>query len=191
MKKFISFFVFSLCFIFGLHAQLNEVALSYQTLKAQEFGTGLSFSYYRNISARSAMGLRVNTNGFFRKEDFNNTNVVSIDLVNRWSLTKSKKFRILAELGASVLQRYDETPIILTDVFIRPFRSFPQIDESIDWYKTTYYGLVSSIGFDVAISKRLMFGMDLSKSFYYTEQLSFFDKKISPMNLRIRIGARF
>ncbi len=192
MKNIISFIMFSLCFVVGLRAQLNEIQVSYHVLETEELDRGFSLNYYRNYLNRSAIGLKVNATGVLNDKDIFHNRTASIDLVNRWNLTKTKKFRVLTELGVSALRRYEPNYGFGFCGTMSPGEIIPaHFGTDGNWTKGTYFGVVAGFGFDFSISKALFIGMDMSTGYYRTNSYYFYEDQISQTNLRIRIGTRF
>ncbi|MFT5384644.1 MAG: hypothetical protein ACI8VT_002452 [Saprospiraceae bacterium] len=107
--KNILLFVFLLISIAGF-AQQNEVFFSLQPFQDEYYDDGLALSYFRKVSANSALGVKTNIQWYneVRKFDANNTSyfkksgtTTSIDLVNRWNITKQEKCRLMIESGVS------------------------------------------------------------------------------------------
>jgi hypothetical protein len=192
MKKYFVLTPLFLCFVVGLRAQLNEIYTSYHTIKTEELGRGVSVSYFRNISSRTALGIRTNYRGM-RDQYLSSIHSGSLDLVNRWNMSKNKKFRFLAEFGASVLRRYERSEIFYLCGNISPTESYLPIHsyDGKSWMKNTYFGLVGSLGFDVSIGKYMVAGMDCSTSYYYSETVSTYNQSLSPTNIRLKVGTRF
>jgi hypothetical protein len=176
---------------FASLAQHNEVILSYQPYH-KEIGNGGNVSYYRNISKNNAIGLKTGFYKFAASTFFYDaiSYTTSIDFVHRHNFIKSKKIRLLGEIGIStnrVIKNAERSPVLG-----RPDASgFPSyLDKG--WIKTNYLGLSSELGFDVSLFKifNLGFGYYL-KMYFLNDDDNTRERTRYFSNLNINLGYKF
>ena len=215
MKKLVLFiFILSSVSIFG---QKNEIVYAYQAFNSdfikenplryrgyqtsifnKDFLKESYLSYYRNITTRHAIGLRVNYNsskvdyGHYIAEAYEG----SLDLIHRQNFLKKGKFRLLGELGVSLKRnkQHNETIQILGGFFCGVGMYFPPtLDHG--WVTTNFLGITSGLGCDVQIFKIMTLGLNYNVKRYVKDDAIVEnvvrDHKDWDMNLSLNLGVKF
>ena len=178
----------------SIFAQKNEIALSYQAFQYDAFGIGTSLSYYRQISPKSALGIRLAYNGMGKNwiNSYDYSKNISLDLVNRWTLTKGTKFRVFTEMGVSTLKRYIPST---NHVFGWCGNSTPQeINRMLARYekqRINYIGFTSSLGVDFQVLKYLNIGVSYLFKAYLTNNTELNEELRYLSNLSVNANIKF
>ena len=184
-------------FVVSTFAQNNEINLSYQWKKSETYGKSASLSYFRNITNKQAFGVKAQFQGF-ATDSYYKLYTGSIDMVNRWNLSKSKKFRFMIEAGVSAMRKfnhqyqYNSVNSFLFCGFIDPSLPAPISHFSEYWTKTNHFGLSTGLGIDVLIFNSVLFGMDYGLKRYFLSDDSEIDEEVEYLsNLSIKLGLKF
>ena len=165
-----------LVFSTSVFAQNNELVISFLPLHSDAYGQGVALTYYKNIYGKNAMGVRAGFNGHSRysANDYDFSKNISVDIVNRWNLSKGNKFRFLTEVGISALRKHVPTIYNNYGCFVFCGNSTPeeinQYYEKSKKQKANYLGFVSTVGFDFQATKNISFGAGYMVKAYFTNK---------------------
>jgi hypothetical protein len=184
--------LFTLLFLTtAVFAQKNEVVISYLPLHLDAFGNGTSLGYYRNLSGKTALGIKASYNRL-GENDYNYSKNFSLDVVNRRNLSKGTKFRFLTEIGVTALRRYQ--PSQLHNIGWCGNSTPAEINRMQEMYdkkKINYFGFVSSIGFDFRLAKNISFGAGYILKAYLTNNIDQYNEVSYLTNLNINTVIKF
>ena len=184
--------LFTLLFLTtAVFAQKNEVVISYLPLHLDAFGNGTSLGYYRNLSGKTALGIKASFNKLGENK-YNHSENFSLDVVNRWNFSKETKLRFLTEIGVTALRRYQPTQ---SHYIGWCGNSTPaEINRMLAMYekkKINYFGFVSSLGFDFRVTKNISLGAGYILKAYFTNEVNQFNEVSYLTNLNINTVIKF
>ena len=191
MKKLI-LFAFTLLLSLSSFGQKNEIIYSYHSFN-NEFIKGNTFSYYRNVSNRHAIGIKnslfwnIEKTDFYREQYYIN----QMDLVHRINVVRSPGVRIMGEFGMSaktIAQRFEV--FYDDDVLIQENIDIPRNSSN----RTNYFGFTIGMGFDFPIIKRIRLGAYMGTNKYLIMESQTrekdFESKWEP-NYSLNLGFKF
>ncbi len=201
----------------SVFAQSNEVVLSYQSfrsdlkkvLKDPPIRKGLALSFYKNISPKSAIAVKVNTNQTRPLGYSNRFRSLGLDVTSRRTLLQKYNIRIMGEFGIAVRRDYSEL-VDMDDIYEDLARNHsengvmfcgvidvPQGSRMKEdypgqkWFQSNHYGLTSIVSIDYTIMNKIIIGASYHYNVYWTTNEEMEDKKSRRLNFSLNLGYKF